>query len=53
MAVYIAKNAYFNTIKGMKINRVFPVGLELRNLIAIVYGLRVGLVQEKKNKVES
>ena len=29
MAVYIAKNAYFDTIKGIKINRVLPVNLEL------------------------
>ena len=25
MAVYIAKNAYFDTIKGIKIHRVLPV----------------------------
>ena len=29
MAVYIAKNAYFDTIKGIKIHRVLPVDLEL------------------------
>ena len=29
MAAYIAKNAYFKTIKGIEINRVFPVNLEL------------------------
>ena len=29
MAVSIAKNAYFDTIKGMKINIVPPVDLKL------------------------
>ena len=29
MAVYIAKNKYFYTKKGIKINRVLPVNLEL------------------------
>ena len=29
MGVYIAKNAYFDIIKGIKINKVLPVDLEL------------------------
>ena len=29
MAFYIAKKAYFDTIKGIKINTVHPVNLEL------------------------
>ena len=29
MAVYIAKNAYFDTMKENKINRVLPIDLEL------------------------
>ena len=29
MIVYIAKNAHFDTIKGIKINRVLPVDLGL------------------------
>ena len=29
MAVYNAKNAYFETVKEIKINKVFPVDLEL------------------------
>ena len=29
MAVYIAENAYFDTIKGIKIYKVTPVDLEL------------------------
>ena len=37
MTVYIAKNAYFDTIKRIKINRVLPVDLELRNLAASIY----------------
>ena len=28
MAVYIAKHAYIDTIKGVKINRVLPVDLK-------------------------
>ena len=36
-AVYIAKNAYFDTIKGMKMKRVLPVNLELLNLAANIY----------------
>ena len=32
MAVYIVKNAYFDTIKAIKIRRVLPVDLELRKL---------------------
>ena len=31
MAVYITKRAYFDTIKGIKINSVLPVNLELWN----------------------
>ena len=29
MAVYIAKNKYFDTIKRIKTNRLLPVDLEL------------------------
>ena len=29
MAVYLTKNAYFDTIKGIQINEVLPVDLEL------------------------
>ena len=29
MAVYIEENAYFETMKGIKIHRVLPVDLEL------------------------
>ena len=29
MTIYIAKNAYLDTIKGNKINRVFRIDLEL------------------------
>ena len=29
MAFYITKNAYFETIKGIKIHRILPVDLEL------------------------
>ena len=29
MAVYITKNGYFNTIKGIKINRVLPGDIKL------------------------
>ena len=30
MAIYIAKNVYFDTIKGIKINRLLPVDLILK-----------------------
>ena len=29
MAAYIAKNAYFDILKGIKFHRVLPVDLEL------------------------
>ena len=37
MAIYTAKNAYFDTIKGIKIHTIctIPVDLELRNLAVI------------------
>ena len=37
MAVYITKNAYFDTIKRIEIYRVLPVDLELRNVVASIY----------------
>ena len=38
MAVYIAIKAYFDTIKGIKINMILPVNLcELWNLSASIY----------------
>ena len=37
MAVYIAKNAYLDTVKGIKVHRVLPVDLELLNLTASIY----------------
>ena len=38
MSVYIAKNAYFGTIKGIKIDKVLSVDLKLLlNLEASIY----------------
>ena len=37
MAVYNAKNAYFDAMEGIKINRVLPVDQELWNLVANIY----------------
>ena len=40
----MAKNAYFDTIKGIKLNSVLPVKQELLNLAASIY---IVLIQEK------
>ena len=37
MEVYIIKNAYFDTMKGIKTHRVLPVDLELLKLVASIY----------------
>ena len=37
VAVYIARNAYFDTIKGIKICRVLPVDFEFWNLATSIY----------------
>ena len=37
MDVYIAKYAYFDTIKEIKFKKIFSVDLELRNLATCIY----------------
>ena len=38
MAVNIAKNVYFDTINGIKINKILSVDIELKKLAACIYG---------------